>query len=198
MYKIKIHWGSESARKENEPIEYEFETERDRNFFLEGVDEAAGWLDYEIIEETYDEPEKPEPCPHPLDKREPYHDNSIVCDECNSVIEQNGVKIDPPHYLGMMPKELMHGVLNGNGLNGMVELSDLSDVPLQYKFVYGQKGQRNLWHVRAVYKDVPMCNQHNFMETENTQDAVPGSRICKRCLSKLRELRGLEDVCDDS
>jgi len=40
-------------------------------------------------------------CTHPEDQRQPYHDNSIVCDVCNSVIEQDGKTIDPPAYLGM-------------------------------------------------------------------------------------------------
>lgn len=52
MHEVKILWGSEEARKENEPIEYEFDTELELLAFLHGVDEASGWLDYEIIDEA--------------------------------------------------------------------------------------------------------------------------------------------------
>lgn len=35
-------------------------------------------------------------CIHPLSCRRPYHDSSIVCNQCNCVIEQYGEKLDHP------------------------------------------------------------------------------------------------------
>jgi len=44
------------------------------------------------------------PCQHPESERRAYHDDSVVCDACNSVIEQFGQPIDPPCYLGAIEK----------------------------------------------------------------------------------------------
>ena len=38
-------------------------------------------------------------CLHPTDKREGWHDSSILCLECNSIIEQFGKIIEPPTKL---------------------------------------------------------------------------------------------------
>ena len=45
-------------------------------------------------------------CTHPESARKSYHDNSVMCERCNSVIEQNGKALKKPCYLGMLPKEL--------------------------------------------------------------------------------------------
>ena len=41
-------------------------------------------------------------CKHPINECESYHDNSVVCNSCNCVIEQNGKKIEPPSRLDMI------------------------------------------------------------------------------------------------
>jgi hypothetical protein len=53
QYKIKICWGSEFTRLDsnNESITYSFNSEAERNAFLDGVEAACGWVDYCIIEE---------------------------------------------------------------------------------------------------------------------------------------------------
>lgn len=49
-HKVVIQWGSTLASIDVEPCEYEFDTEAELAAFLHGVDEAAGWLDYEVVE----------------------------------------------------------------------------------------------------------------------------------------------------
>jgi len=56
MKKITIHWGTEAV-KGIDPIEiglnkktYRFETEEQLKYFMMGVDEANGWLEYEVQE----------------------------------------------------------------------------------------------------------------------------------------------------
>ena len=39
-------------------------------------------------------------CTHPESERHPYHDDSVVCGACNSVIEQFGKKLSEPYPLG--------------------------------------------------------------------------------------------------
>ena len=46
--KITIIWGSD--RDPNNIETYEFETEEQFKYFMMGVDEANGWLEYEIEE----------------------------------------------------------------------------------------------------------------------------------------------------
>jgi len=51
---VKIRWGSESAQAEIYPDEksgdcYSFKTEAELQAFLEGVDAASGYLDYDIV-----------------------------------------------------------------------------------------------------------------------------------------------------
>lgn len=41
-------------------------------------------------------------CKHPKEKLVNYHDKSVLCKGCNSVIEQYGKKIEPPTYQGVL------------------------------------------------------------------------------------------------
>jgi hypothetical protein len=50
-YKVKIFWGTDPATNDGKPCHYSFKTEAELDAFLLGVDEAAGWLEYEIIED---------------------------------------------------------------------------------------------------------------------------------------------------
>ncbi len=45
--KIAIHWGSDKEPKDKKS--YTFETEEQLKYFMMGVDEANGWLEYEVI-----------------------------------------------------------------------------------------------------------------------------------------------------
>ena len=49
-FKVKITWGVTSWG-DDQTKTYYFETEKEMESFLDGVHEANGWLDYEIIEE---------------------------------------------------------------------------------------------------------------------------------------------------
>lgn len=50
---VKIIWGSESWREENPtPCEYSFDTEAELNAFMEGVDAASGYMDYEVVDDS--------------------------------------------------------------------------------------------------------------------------------------------------
>jgi len=49
-FKAKIRWGSDSS-DDQEPSVYSYATQAELDAFLEGVDAANGWLDYELIEE---------------------------------------------------------------------------------------------------------------------------------------------------
>ena len=49
-FKVKITWGVTSLG-DDQTKTYEFDTEKELDAFLYGVDEANGWLEYEIIEE---------------------------------------------------------------------------------------------------------------------------------------------------
>ena len=49
-FKVKIHWGVTSFG-DDQTKTYQFDTEKEMDAFLFGVDEANGWLEYEIIEE---------------------------------------------------------------------------------------------------------------------------------------------------
>ena len=44
--KITILWGTDKEQKQT----YTFENQHDLDIFLHGVNEANGWLDYEIVE----------------------------------------------------------------------------------------------------------------------------------------------------
>jgi len=51
--KIKIAWGSEMTRADNEGVHstYVFETKGERDAFMRGVEQAIGWTEYEVITE---------------------------------------------------------------------------------------------------------------------------------------------------
>ncbi len=42
-------------------------------------------------------------CEHPKDKLKNWHDNSVLCNECGCIIEQNGKKIEDPSPLFRSP-----------------------------------------------------------------------------------------------
>ena len=44
---ITILWGKDKEDKQT----YTFENEHDLDMFMQGVNEANGWLDYELVEE---------------------------------------------------------------------------------------------------------------------------------------------------
>ena len=50
-FKVKITWGVTSWG-DDQTKTYEFETEKEMDAFLQGVDEANGWMEYKIIEEA--------------------------------------------------------------------------------------------------------------------------------------------------
>lgn len=51
-FKVKIVWGStESNYTEKQPCTYSFKTEEELTAFLDGVEEACGWMDYEVVDE---------------------------------------------------------------------------------------------------------------------------------------------------
>lgn len=51
-FEVKIVWGSASTREENpDPSTYSFDTKAELVAFLEGVEEACGWSEYEIVED---------------------------------------------------------------------------------------------------------------------------------------------------
>ena len=49
MKKITIHWGTDKDPQDKKS--YEFKTDEQLKYFMMGVDEANGWLEYEIEEE---------------------------------------------------------------------------------------------------------------------------------------------------
>ena len=50
-FKVKIHWGVTSFG-DDQVKTYEFDTEKEMDAFLFGVDEGNGWLEYEILEDA--------------------------------------------------------------------------------------------------------------------------------------------------
>ena len=46
--KITIHWGTDKDPQDKKS--YEFKTDEQLKYFMMGVDEANGWLEYEIEE----------------------------------------------------------------------------------------------------------------------------------------------------
>ena len=50
-YKVVIEWGIHSLA-DVRATTYYFDTEKEMESFLYGVEEANGWLDYKIIEEA--------------------------------------------------------------------------------------------------------------------------------------------------
>lgn len=55
-FQVRIQWGSESTREDmgNVVSTYAFDTEDELSAFLKGVDEASGWMDYEVMDEDED------------------------------------------------------------------------------------------------------------------------------------------------
>jgi len=49
-FKVKIRWGVTSYGSD-QTKSYEFITEKEMDAFLQGVEEANGWLEYEILED---------------------------------------------------------------------------------------------------------------------------------------------------
>ena len=47
--KITIHWGTN--KEPHDKKSYTFETEEQLKYFMMGVDEANGWLEYEVIDD---------------------------------------------------------------------------------------------------------------------------------------------------
>jgi hypothetical protein len=61
-FKVRVLWGSPKDREpDDEPTEYEFHTEAERDAFLHGAEEGVGWMAHEVIEQnsdgTWPEPE---------------------------------------------------------------------------------------------------------------------------------------------
>ena len=50
MQKITIHWGTDKEPQNKKS--YEFKTDEQLKYFMMGVDEANGWLEYEVIDEN--------------------------------------------------------------------------------------------------------------------------------------------------
>ena len=50
--KITIHWGTD--KEPHDKKSYTFETEEQLKYFMMGVDEANGWLEYEVIDDQKD------------------------------------------------------------------------------------------------------------------------------------------------
>lgn len=56
-FSVKIRWGSETYREEADSVsEYEFDSQQELDAFLLGVEEANGYLDYEIVEGDEESP----------------------------------------------------------------------------------------------------------------------------------------------
>jgi len=50
-YFVIIRFGSEGFASKDTEMSYSFDTESEKDAFLYGIDEASGWLDYEVIKE---------------------------------------------------------------------------------------------------------------------------------------------------
>jgi hypothetical protein len=51
QHSITILWGATPELDGRRPQTYQFDTEIELNAFIKGVEEASGWLEYEIIDE---------------------------------------------------------------------------------------------------------------------------------------------------
>ena len=54
MKQVTIKWGTEG----NEEKTYTFNNEHDLKMFMQGVDEANGWMTYYVVEEKEMQPER--------------------------------------------------------------------------------------------------------------------------------------------
>lgn len=50
-FSVKILWGRAPEDYEGKPKEYRFRTASELTAFLKGVEEAAGWLEYTVVED---------------------------------------------------------------------------------------------------------------------------------------------------
>jgi len=52
-FSIMIRWGTKQTRNDNIGCAstYSFKTEAEFDAFMQGVEEACGWLEYEVVEE---------------------------------------------------------------------------------------------------------------------------------------------------
>lgn len=57
-FTVRILWGS-APEEDDKPMTYTFASQELLDAFMEGVDAASGWLDYEVVGDT-DEVEDPE------------------------------------------------------------------------------------------------------------------------------------------
>jgi len=48
-HKARIHWGTAQTRAETNPLPYDFRTKFELDTFMNGVNEADGWLECEIL-----------------------------------------------------------------------------------------------------------------------------------------------------
>lgn len=49
MHNCKVIFGTETS--EQEPTEYSFNTKAELHAFIEGMEAAVGWMEYEILED---------------------------------------------------------------------------------------------------------------------------------------------------
>jgi len=52
-FSITILWG-EYPEPDAEPVKYEFDTQKELNAFLHGVNESSGWMDYTTMVQMSD------------------------------------------------------------------------------------------------------------------------------------------------
>lgn len=83
MPAVKILWGSQPQLNETKPVEYEFDTPEELEAFLKGVDEASGWLDYDIINEDDDR------CPNDFAELQ-LGETGKYCDYCDYKTDDDG------------------------------------------------------------------------------------------------------------
>ena len=50
MIEIVIKWGTDKEETKT----YKFDTEEQAKFFMQGVDEGNGWLEYEVVKGWFD------------------------------------------------------------------------------------------------------------------------------------------------
>jgi len=48
--KIEIHWGTAMSREDSKPVVYTFDSEKEKDSFMYGVEEANGWMEFVIID----------------------------------------------------------------------------------------------------------------------------------------------------
>ena len=48
-FTVRILWGSTPELDERQPEQYIFDSKEELSAYLQGVDDACGWMDYEIL-----------------------------------------------------------------------------------------------------------------------------------------------------